>query len=253
MKAKLKTSAADWCFWRPNYDPAEYYRRIKDAGIEAVEMVPPERRQAARACGLRLLTLVGPGMSAGLNRRENHLELLRGIRAVIAEADRDEVPFVIVFSGNRQGQSHAEGIAQCAEGLTALAPAARAAGVTLLLELLNSYDHADYAADHTGYAVEVIRAVASPNVKILYDCYHMARMGEDVARDLRLYLPLIGHIHVAEPPDRSVLRADSSLGWASLVREAAAGYDGYWGLEFCRRDGDALDDIPAAIKTLVAT
>lgn len=249
----MKWSLADWCSWRPAPGPAAYFRRIRDLGVEAMEMVPPDRRAAARAAGLKLLNIAGPGMQQGLNHREHHAELLPSIRKAVEEATREDIPHVIVFSGNRAGQSHQEGISQCAEGLAKLVPAARDAGITLLLEILNSYDHRDYAADHTGYAAKVVRAVDSPHVKILYDVYHAARMGLDVSRDLEERLPLIGHFHVAEPPDRSVPRAGSTVRWNELAQQAErGGYKGFWGLEFCRRDGDLLEQVPAAMATLGA-
>ena len=48
--------------------------------MDGVEMVPPERHTPARSAGLEILNTAGPGMQKGLNRRENHAELLPQIR-----------------------------------------------------------------------------------------------------------------------------------------------------------------------------
>src|SRR6185503_1633015 len=48
------------------------------------------------------------------------------------------------------------------------------AGVTICVELLNSkVDHKGYQGDRTLFGVEVVKAVNSPRVKLLYDAYHM--------------------------------------------------------------------------------
>ncbi len=48
----MQLSAPDRRFYRDQYRPDEYYHRLHDIGITAVEMTPPERWQAARDAGL---------------------------------------------------------------------------------------------------------------------------------------------------------------------------------------------------------
>ena len=45
---KLKLSAPDWCFFRKEFKPEEYYRKLLEIGYSAVEMAPPERWKALR-------------------------------------------------------------------------------------------------------------------------------------------------------------------------------------------------------------
>jgi hydroxypyruvate isomerase len=228
-----KLSAPDWCFLKPGVEPAAHYARLKALGYGAVEMVAPANRAAARAAGLEILNLGAPGMQRGLNRRAHHAELLPQIRACISEAQADRIGQVIVFSGNRDGQSDAEGQAICIEALCALAPDAARAGVTLVLEMLNSFDHQDYQADRSAYGFAVAKAVASPAVRILYDIYHMVRMGDDPLSDITANLPLIAHLHLAEAPSRSQPLAQGTIAHRDLYqRITAAGYRGWWGMEF---------------------
>ena len=54
------------------------------------------------------------------------------------------------------------------------------------MELLNSkVNHKDYHGDRTAFGVEVMKAVDSPRVKLLYDIYHMQIMEGDVIRTIR--------------------------------------------------------------------
>lgn len=63
------------------------------------------------------------------------------------------------------------------QGLQRIAPYAEAKGVNLNMELLNSkVDHPGYQCDHSAWGLEVCRRVNSPNVKLLYDIYHMQIM-----------------------------------------------------------------------------
>ena len=245
----VRLSAPDWCFYKDVPDPAAYYRRLKSLGIAAVEMVEPSRWEYARQAGLPILNQSGPGMTRGLNRVAHHAQLLLEIRALIVEAAAAAIAHVIVFSGNREGQDDEEGKRNVVAGLKKLAPDAERAGVTLVFEMLCAQDHPDYQADHSGYGFDVVNAVGSPSVKVLYDLYHMSRMGEDVVQDVVSHRELIAHLHAAESPQRSIPRRDGEIGYGRIVEAiSAAGYDGYWGLEFV-----AQGDVVAELKQAVAT
>jgi hydroxypyruvate isomerase len=88
--------------------------------------------------------------------------------------------------------------------LRILAPFAEEAGVTLVLEALNTkVDHPGNFLATTKDAIKVIRSVNSPNVKILYDVYHMQIMEGNLINTLREYIDFIGHIHIADVPGRN--------------------------------------------------
>ena len=48
----------------------------------------------------------------------------------------------------------------------------------------------------------MLEAVNHPALKMQYDCYHMAMMGEDVLAGLQENIDLIGHIQFADCPHR---------------------------------------------------
>ena len=57
--------------------------------------------------------------------------------------------------------------------------------MTICVELLNSkVDHKDYQCDHSAFGVELVKAVGSPRLKLLYDIYHMQIMEGDVIRTI---------------------------------------------------------------------
>ena len=76
--------------------------------------------------------------------------------------------------------------------------------MTLVIELLNSkVNHADYQADHTDWGVQVCQMVNSPNVKLLYDIYHMQIMEGDIIRTIQGNHQWFGHYHTAGNPGRN--------------------------------------------------
>lgn len=241
-----RLSAPDWCFLKSGVEPAAHYARLKALGFQGVEMVEPANRASARAAGLEIVNLSGPGMQKGLNRRSNHDTLVPQIRDCIADAAANHIGHVIVFSGNRDGLADSEGKAMCVEALRTLAPDAEKAGVTLVLEMLNGFDHADYQADRSAFGFDVINSVASPAVRVLYDIYHLARMGDDPLRDIISHLPVITHLHCAEAPRRTAPQASGTIAYQPLYhRVIEAGYTGYWGLEFIPGE-DVYGELAAA-------
>jgi hydroxypyruvate isomerase len=242
----LRQSAPDWCFYKEGFDPAVYYRRLREIGFRGAEMVAPERWAAARAAGLEIVNLSAPGMTDGLNRRENHAKLIPQIGESIRLAAANGIGQVIVFSGNRGAVGEEQGLANVVEALRILAPGAAKAGVTLAFEMLNSFDHQNYQADSSRYGFEVVRRVGSPAVQALYDVYHMRRMGEDVRATLLPGLAQVCHLHVAESPTRGIPRPEGTTDYRGLVRAVrSAGYAGYWGQEFVPA-GDPLEELARA-------
>lgn len=246
----MKISAPDWCFFRPGMDPADYYAKVRSLGVGAVEMVPEERFAAAREAGLEILNLAGPGMAEGLNRTEHHAQLVPAIQEVIHQAAANEIAAVIVFSGNRAGQPDEEGLAHVEEGLRRLLPEAEAQGVELWFEMLCARDHPDYQADRAAYGFELHRRLQSPSLKILYDVYHMAQMGEAFTSDLAANRASIAHVHLADLPKRGCPSSDERIPFRSLIHDLTeSGYEGWFGLEFFPK-GDPLADLERAVAHL---
>lgn len=80
---------------------------------------------------------------------------------------------------------------------------ATAHDITILIEPLNQHDNPGYYLNNLADAAGVIDAVDRPNMKLLFDCYHVARTEGDVLGQLREMLPIIGHIQFASVPGRN--------------------------------------------------
>ena len=119
----------------------------------------------------------------GLNRAERHARIAQELGANIALATQWVIPNLVCFSGSRHNVTDAEAAHITAAGLARVSGAATAAGVTLLVELLNSrVDHPGYQADRTDWGLQVCRLADAACVRLLYDIYHMQIMEGDVIR-----------------------------------------------------------------------
>jgi len=254
--AGLKQSVSWWCFARGDLAPRELLRAAANICYAAVELAGQEHWQLIKDHGLAIAsTGAHQSIVDGLNRRDQHERIEREVRANIALAERWGIPNLICFSGSRAGLDDREGAAITAEGLRRVAPMAEEAGVTLVLELLNSkVDHPDYQCDHTAWGVEVCRMVDSPRVKLLYDIYHMQIMEGDIIRTIRAHHAWFGHYHTAGNPGRNDMADTQELNYPPIIRAiTATGYDGYIGHEFipkgdvvaALRDAYALCDVTA--------
>ncbi|MEJ5197315.1 MAG: TIM barrel protein [Anaerolineae bacterium] len=248
--SQFRQSFAWWSFGRGVTDPPAFFREARRIGYQGVELLPRELWDAARAAGLTIVSESVGQIARGLNRRAHHAEIEEELKVKLDLAVQYGIPNLIVFSGNRAGLDDATGALVTAEGLRRLAPLAEAAGVTLVLELLNSkVDHADYQCDHTAWGVLVMNLVNSPRVKLLYDIYHMQIMEGDIIRTIRdVAAPWIGHVHTAGNPGRRDLDDEQELCYPPIMRTLKEiGYSGFVGQEFIPK-GDALEALRAAYR-----
>jgi len=234
-QSPISQSAAWWCFVRNGLAPEAFVRAAADIGFPALDLVPEAYWQLVTDHGLALSAVAGhDSITAGLNRRDQHERIERELVARIASAVKWRIPNLLCFSGSRAGVSDDKGAEIAAEALRRIAPVAEAAGVTLILELLNSkVDHLDYQADHTAWGIKVRELVASPRVKLLYDIYHMQIMEGDVIRTIGSAHAHIGHYHTAGNPGRADLDLEQEINYPAVLRAIAkTGYTGYIAHEF---------------------
>jgi hydroxypyruvate isomerase len=245
----LRQSFAWWSF-RMTKNARDDRQLLQDAaaiGVRGVEMLPAELYPVARDAGLELVAMTGYDIDVGFNDRSHHAAVGDRVRRAIEHAHAEGVGAVIVFAGRREGRSEVEGLSNTIEGLAPLADEAKAAGVTLLLELLNSkVDHPDQQCDHSAFGFAVARAIASPGLRVLYDCYHMQLMEGDLINTIKANLDLIGHVHTAGVPGRRELDDRQEINWraiAGLLRLKQ--YAGWVGHEFVPR-GDPIETLREA-------
>ncbi len=215
----LKQSFTWWSFAPAATDPETLLRRAAEIGFDGVELLDESLFGVARDMGLEITThRAHEPLEVGLNHREHHAEIIQQTEAALRLAERWQIPKLICFSGNRNGLNDTDGAAITAEGFRLLAPLAEEAGVTLVLELLNSKrDHPDYQADHAAWGVEVVHNVGSERVKLLFDIYHMQIMEGDLIHTIDAHHADFGHYHIAGNPGRQEPDASQEINYPAVL------------------------------------
>jgi hydroxypyruvate isomerase len=197
---------------------------VKDAGVELVSLNFHTGDMAAGERGI----VSHPARAADF--REN-------VAAAVEIAGRAGCRRLNAPYGRRvAGEDPAEQDAVATENLRAAAGAAGRVGASVLVEPINSVDVPGFPVDSSEKALTVIDRVGAPNLGLLADFYHLAKMGEDVADVLDRQRKSILHVQVADPPGRGA-PGTGTMDFEPLFRQLAGQrYDGWVGLEYTPAD-----------------
>ena len=233
---RLKQGISYWTYQKW-FTLEELCKEAARIGLKGIDLVRPEEYGVVQRHGLvPSMTSGAPPntIPIGLNRLENHDRVLESLKNDITLAAAAKVPNVITFSGNRGGMPDGEGLQNCAIALNKIKSYAEEKNVTVNLELLNSkVNHKDYMADHSAWGVELMKRVNSPNVKLLYDIYHMQIMEGDLIRTIRENIGFIGHFHTGGNPGRHELDDTQEVTWHAVANAIAdTGFTGFLSHEF---------------------
>ena len=154
------------------------------------------------------------------------LKKLGADRMIVLAGDKDEsIPYSLalenIFNVLRKAATVAED-----------------AGVTLLLEPLNTFDRPSYVLPYSKDAFDIVKGIASPSVKLLLDIYHTQRMEGNLINIIESNVDHIGHFHVANSP----YRCEPDFGEVDYSNVLSAidktDYSNYVGFEYRVRNTD---------------
>ncbi len=126
------------------------------------------------------------------------------IRTAVAVARKLRVKKICVVAGEEaRGHSRDEQTAAVIAALKAGAKIVEPEGITIILEPLNILvNHPRQLIVHSQQAAEVLKAVGSPSVKMLFDIYHQQISEGNLSGNIRKYHKLIGYYQLADHPGR---------------------------------------------------
>jgi hydroxypyruvate isomerase len=214
-----------WATMAPTDAEADaFVRAIGDAGVDLVSLNFHTGDMAAGERGI-----VSHPARVG-DFREN-------VAAVVEIAGRTGCTRLNAPYGLRvPGVPVAEQDAVAIENLAFAAEAADRVGASVLVEPINSVDIPGFPVDTSDKALAVIEKTGPPNVGLLADLYHLAKMGEDVTDVLSRQRESILHVQAADPPGRGA-PGTGTLDFEPLLRQLAGqGYNGWVGLEYVPSD-----------------
>lgn len=249
--ARLSMNETTTYRWSFEEDTAKYAA----AGIPAVGVWRQKLSDCGQARGAELLRRSGLEVShllwaGGFTGSEGRSfrESLEDAREALRTAAVLRAKCLVVYSGARAGHTsnHARRLIQTA--LTELAPLAEELGVILAIEPM----HPGCAAEMTflttvDEVLTVLQAVGSPQVKMVFDTYHL---GQDPAIVTRIaqVAPHIGIVELGDarqPPQGEQNRCRLGEGCLPLREIVAAlksaSYDGYYSVELLGEEIETSD------------
>lgn len=108
----------------------------------------------------------------------------------------------------------------------------QAAGIKLVMEMINTRDIPGFYLNTTKQALAIRDKVASSNLFLQYDIYHMQIMEGDLARTVEANLPVINHVQLADNPGRNE-PGTGEINYRFLFEHLdRIGYQGWIGCEY---------------------
>lgn len=122
--------------------------------------------------------------------------------------------------------------------LRAAAPLLEEKGAVLVVEPLNILvNHKGYYLDRSDEAFDILDAVNSPNIKLLFDVYHQQITEGNVISNFTARIGQIGHFHIADVPGRCQ-PGTGELNYANILRAiSGTDYAAYVGCEYRPAEG----------------
>jgi len=207
---------------------------LQRIGFRGVDLPSAQQVPILRNYGLEptLMTGTGTNFQNGLIRREMHDQFEDAFRQGIDVCADLGCPNLIALPGERRGMSYEEGMANAIAMFGRVTNYAEEKGVTLCMEITNAKVEADGRTDQIfsslDWGLNVCRGTGSPNVKIVYDIYHVQITDGDVTRNLRDNIDWICHIHTAGVPSRNEIDDTNELNYRFIANAIAdLGYTGY--------------------------
>jgi hydroxypyruvate isomerase len=234
---KLGINAVEFWFWDHEFDGTDL--KFKKKEIDEIAGVCQELNVT-----INDIVVNSPDGAIGgfLTKPEDREKYLDRLRETIEIAHKLKCRRLITCTGNEiSGKSFQQHFESVVSTLTDAANIASKENVTLVLEALNSHvDHAGYFLVSSKTGFDIIKKVGSPNLKLLYDVYHMQIMEGNHIATIQQNADLIGHYHSAGVPGRNEIYKGEINYLPILEAVDKSGYDGYFGLEYWPSEQDEL-------------
>jgi hydroxypyruvate isomerase len=232
-------------FWN-NLPFLDRLRKVAEAGFTHYEFWPWRNKdidaivKLNRELGLQpsQFTASPRSFDRGIADPARYEEFLTDIQAAIPVAQKLGVKKLCVVAGEEpKGLSRDQQTQAVIKALKAGAQLVEPAGITLILEPLNILvDHPGQLIVTSAQAAEVLKAVGSPNVKMLFDVYHQQISEGNLSGNIRKYHDLIGYYQIADHPGRHE-PGTGEIHYAHVLRVIHdVGYRGAIGLELSPKD-----------------
>jgi hydroxypyruvate isomerase len=240
--------------------------KVAEAGYRNVELVGEYdkwtdadfKRANAKRKELGITFDCTAGLKHGVSVPDDREALLADLRQTLPIMERIDCPAMILLSGNRIPEISREVQHQsCIDTLKAAAAIVQGKSINgepvrLLLETIDPVENPKYYLTQIAEAIEVVEAVAHPQVQLLYDFYHEQIAAGNLIAKLERCVPHLGLVHIADVPGRHE-PGTGEINYQNIFRKLAElNYKGMIAMEF-HPTGDPVTQLRTAREAALRT
>ena len=171
--------------------------------------------------------------SGGILSCSDEEAVIDAVKQTMEVCDYLEIKKTIVLPGNKNsGVPYKEQKEKLIAVLRKAAIIAEKAGITIVLEPLNTYNRPEVFLSCAKEGFDIVREVDNDSIKLLYDVYHQQQMEGNIIRTISENIDLIGHIQIADVPGRHQ-PGTGEINFKNVLKAIGeTSYEGYVGLEY---------------------
>uniref|UniRef100_A0A3P8UL55 Putative hydroxypyruvate isomerase n=2 Tax=Cynoglossus semilaevis TaxID=244447 RepID=A0A3P8UL55_CYNSE len=212
--------------WLYDCELKELQKAREEAGVEVVLINSPPGNTKAGELGLAAV----PGKEE---------DFKQGLAVAVKYAKALDCRRIHLMAGRVPAGSHRAAVvkemeAVFVQNLRYAADVLSEEGITGLIEPINTRitDHR-YFLDSPHQAADILEKVGKSNIRLQMDVFHWQIMDGNLTQNIQKYLPLIGHVQIAQVPGRNEPDSDGEINYSylfNLLEELK--YQGYVGCEY---------------------
>lgn len=217
--ARLGFEAVEF-YWNNEEMPSDIARKIRDAGLRVAAFNFDVGNMAAGDRGL-------------LNDPLRQKQMRENVPAALELAQKVGCQKLTTLTGNlRPDENREKQLDFVRENLRQVCEQAHQADITVMVEAINGFDNKSYPFTNTRETISFLDSVNVPNLKYLFDMYHMQRMEGNLTATFEEVIDKTAHIQIADSPKRNQPgTGELNFNYILKVIEES-GYTGSIGLEY---------------------
>ena len=244
QKAELLTDyAVNIESWYADLDFNARFEKAARDGFSSVEFwfidswdrKASELAKRAKDAGVSIAQIVGDSPPLALKETRNIF--LENCKKAVENAHLLNTE-IVTFTGhqNIDGVSKAESLKIYRDHFAAAASIFEDGKVFAAIEPFNPYDHPGHFLYGSADAVEIVRSISSPFIKLNWDLFHMQRYEGELIGNLKRHADTICYVQLADAPDRAQ-PGTGEINYTHVLKQLRAlEYRGPIGLEFWAKD-----------------
>jgi hydroxypyruvate isomerase len=215
--------------------------QASDAGYHAVELVDEYKNWSSsdfalarqRFHRLNMIVDACSGINSSLCDPAQLGTLLAEIRCKLSVLSELECSRLILLTGNRvPGLDNEQLHSNTVNALKRVADATAPQNVEILLENIDPIENPKYFLTSAAEGFQIVREVANPRVKFLYDFFHVQIAEGNLISKLEKNLDLTGLVHIADVPGRHE-PGTGEINYPNIFRKLGQlNYSRYLAMEF---------------------